>query len=237
MRPLTAHPLLRSFNSKVAPLVLRMLEAQRRDSARPPLSAVEQRTWEILTRVDEIDNALRLLRIAIAGVEVEASAPRPDVEQYRYHVENFLLRLTGLYDRACRFVGIVLGLEPQQVERIGGNRVVASTFAALRGHPAKALTELNELFDAYWNRRNLVAHAAEFSNRDLGLFAALARMEVDGVDPVALDALMSAHFAAAALEFDHLVDGAETLLHRLVDEAMATEPSSAADCASDRASV
>lgn len=221
MRPLIGHALLRTFNHDLVPGLQKMLEARRVGCAPEPLTSAEQRAWDVLIRAGEIDNCLSSLRIAILGIRAQAASPVPDVDEHRYHVENFLLRLTGLYDRACRFVGIVLGMEAQLIDQAGGNRAVINAARTSRGHTTAVLFELKTLFDPYWTQRNVVAHAAEFSNRDLGIFAGLARLEVDGVDPVVVAQLMGTNFSATATEFSRVVDDAETILHHLVDETMA----------------
>lgn len=53
----------------------------------------------------------------------ELDKARPDVTAV-YHCENFLLRLTGIVDRARCLVGVSLGLDAGKLNKFGSNQFV-----------------------------------------------------------------------------------------------------------------
>ncbi len=220
---LIEHPALAAITEDLRTCLVKMLAHAK---GRPPqvqVSSAEHRAYAIFSRVSEIDNCLRSLRIAIAGLQAEATSDSPNVEQYRYHVENYLLRLTGIYDRACRFVGVAVGMTSQEVDRQSGNSDVLRN---LKGSDARStieiLVELKTLLEPYWRNRNVVAHAEEFSSREIGLFVTISQVELESVSPDELHNLMAEHFRDGALDYGLLALQAEGLLCRLIEDLAPT---------------
>ncbi|NJN35866.1 MAG: hypothetical protein HC794_00990 [Nitrospiraceae bacterium] len=181
------------------------------------VSPAEHRAHAIFSRVAELDNCLRSLRIAVAGLQAEATSTSPIVEQYRYQVENYLLRLTGLFDRACRFGGVAIGMSSSQVDKQAGNSAVLKKLKSSGAVSAvERLDELRALLEPHWDNRNVVAHAGEFSSRELGLFVSVAQVKLESVSLEDLRTLMAAHFRDGALDFGLLALQAEGLLYRLI---------------------
>ncbi|WP_163912227.1 hypothetical protein [Pseudomonas frederiksbergensis] len=89
-----------------------------------PVSAIETYATEVFNRVAEIDTALISLRLAWRFVTDLGSELQPSPEIYRYHYENFVLRVIGLVDRAHRLVGASLLLPSKRYDGIGGNAFV-----------------------------------------------------------------------------------------------------------------
>lgn len=73
-------------------------------------SGIEIYAAAVYERVGELDNCLESMRIAISEIVGLAKSATPMSKSYRYHHENYLLRVTGLLDRAYRLVSIALGL-------------------------------------------------------------------------------------------------------------------------------
>jgi hypothetical protein len=114
---LIEHPALAEIREDLRTSLLKLLAQAKGQPTKVEVSAAELRAHGIFSRVAELDNCLRSLRHAVAGLNSEATSASPNTDQYRYHTENYLLRLTGLYDRACRLAGIAIGMSPQEVDR------------------------------------------------------------------------------------------------------------------------
>src|SRR5690606_25468603 len=90
-------------------------------------SAKEQYAQNVFSRVYEIDNAIKSMNIALEylskskfdGTEYNFS------EHHAFHVENFLLRLTSVVDRAFLLAGTTMLMENSEIERLGGNKKVS----------------------------------------------------------------------------------------------------------------
>ena len=182
------------------------------------MSPAEHRALAVFLRVAELDNCLRTLRIAIAAIQAESTSMSPNVEQYRYQVENYLLRLTGIYDRACRFAGVAIGMPSAQVDRHAANADVLKCLKSSGVQGAvERLRELKALLKPYWDNRNMVAHSGEFSSRELVLFVTVTRLNLETVSLEDLNKLMVSHFRDGAIDFNLLALQAEDLLYRLIE--------------------
>jgi hypothetical protein len=216
---LIEHPVLLVLSKDLRTYLLKLLTQATGSNVQIEVSPAEVRAHSIYSRVAELDNCLRSLRMAIAGLQIEATSSAPDIEQYRYHTENYLLRLTGIYDRACRFVGIAIGMSSQQVDQQSGNSHVKKQLQAIGANCVTAvLAELKSLLEPHWDSRNLVAHAGEFSSRELGLFSTVSQVKSEFANPEELHSLMTHHFRDGALDFGLLALQVEGLLYRLIEE-------------------
>jgi len=216
---LIEHPALTAIGEDLRTCLVKMLAHAKGRPAQVKVSSAEHRAHAIFSRVSEIDNCLRSLRIAIAGLQAEATSHSPNVEQYRYHAENYLLRLTGIYDRACRFSGVAIGMTSLQVDRQFGNSDVLRNLNSSGARSAvERLGELKALLEPHWGNRNVVAHAGEFSSREIGLFVTVSQVKLESVSPDELHKLMAEHFRDGALDFGLLALQAEGLLYRLIED-------------------
>lgn len=215
---LIEHPALTANSEDLRTCLVKLLAHAKGGPVQVEVSSAEHRAHAIFSRVAEIDNCLRSLRIAIVGLQAEATSPSPNVEQYRYHAENYLLRLTGIYDRACRFAGVAIGMTSQQVDRQSGNSDVLKTLTGFGvQNAAETLAKLKALLEPHWDNRNVVAHAGEYSSREIGLFVTIAQVKLESVSPDELHKLMAEHFRDGALDFGLLALQAEGLLYRLIE--------------------
>lgn len=226
---LIEHPALAVILEDLRSCLAKMLAPAKGKPAHVKVSSAENRAHAIFARVSEIDNCLRSLRIAIAGLQAEATSQSPNVEQYCYHTENYLLRLTGVYDRACRFAGVAIGMTAPQVDRLSGNSDVLKNLkcsGAWSGAVGR-LCELKAMLAPHWGNRNVVAHEGQFSSREIGLFVAISQVKLKSVSLGELHTLMTEHFRDGALDFGQLVIQTEGLLYRLIEDlAPAIAPSS-----------
>lgn len=215
---LIEHPALAVILEDLRICLVKMLAQDK--PAQVKVSFAEDRAHAIFSRVSEIDNCLRSLRIAITGLQAEATSQSPNVEQYRYHTENYLLRLTGIYDRACRFAGVAIGMTDQQVDKQSGNSDVLRNLkcSGAWGGAVERLCELKAMLAPHWGNRNVLAHEGQFSSMEIGLFVTISQVKLESVSLGELHTLMTEHFGDGALDFGQLALRLEDLLYRLIED-------------------
>lgn len=182
-------------------------------------TALEQYSAQVLERVDALDSCIASLRLALSFIEDLDRAHSSAVEFYRYHHENFLLRLTGIVDRAHRLVGASLVMGAEDLEKVGSNKLVERAVTADHPDVHRALKKLSDAVAAHKTDRNMVAHSAAYSTRELGLFTAVTTMKL-GIDGIDIAELMEHYFSKGAVSMAALIGemvlGIEELLDTLV---------------------
>jgi len=179
-------------------------------------SEVEIYTSNVFEKVGELDSCIKSLRLAIAFI-VDISVESPNVSDvYRYHYENFILRLTGIVDRAHLLVGASLCLKPADYEKLGGNQFVLKRVVA--DHPLihKCLKSIAHVASDYKLTRNKIAHSSEFSSRELGIFSAIDFLNIEVGEEVDLHDLMNNYFSEGGSELEVLVDEVTKNIHELL---------------------
>jgi hypothetical protein len=216
---LISHPVLAKIGEDLRTCLLKLLVHPQIDPAQVGLTPAESRAHAIYSRVAEIDNCLRSLRIAIGGLQAEAASNSPNIEQYRYHAENYLLRLTGIYDRACRFVGVTIGMTSREIDKQSGNRDVQERLRKIgANNVVHRLCELKALLEPHWENRNVAAHAGEISSQQIELFSAVSQLKLESVNPEKLHKLMVEHFRDGAFDFGVLALQCECLVYSLIED-------------------
>lgn len=181
-----------------------------------PLEIYAQAVWE---RVGEVDNCLESMRIAISEISTIASAsPASAPKLYRYHYENFLLRLSGIVDRAYRVVGAVIEVPAKQLNTAGTNLVVRKAVEKKNLSIHASLLSLDKLLSEKKAMRNEVAHAAAYSSRELGLFTAAEHLKHSPLDQSQIQVLMKAHFTTEVGWLGVLTAQAEASVYCLIEE-------------------
>lgn len=179
-------------------------------------SATEIYTVSVAERVSELDNALAALRLTMGFVMDLGKQPSPDPDMYRYHYENFVLRVIGLVDRAHRLVGSALLLDKAKFENINGNRFVQQHVQANHPDIHTALQSVTQAVESYRGPRNELIHAAAFTTRELGLFQAIRQFGVDTGD-INIDGLARRHFSEGSKEIALTIAGVVRALTTLLD--------------------
>lgn len=164
-----------------------------------PASASEIYAAGIAERVSELDNALAALRLTwelVMDLSTQSS-PNPDV--YRYHYENFVLRVIGFVDRAHRLVGSALFLDKARFEGIRGNSFVQAQVKTNYPDIHDALQNVSRAVDSYRGPRNELIHSTAFTSGELGLFQSIRQfgMDTEGID---VDELARQHFSGSGME-------------------------------------
>lgn len=179
-------------------------------------SPVEIYAANVFEKVGELDNCIKSLRLAIAFI-LDISVETPKVaDVYRYHYENFVLRLTGIVDRTHLLVGASLCLKPEKYEKLGGNNFVSKRVVTEHPHIHKWLENIALVVSDYKLTRNKIAHSNEFSSRELGLFTAIEFLNIEVGEEVGVHDMMNDYFSAGGAELAVLVDEVTNNVHELL---------------------
>lgn len=214
-RNLSDHPSLHVLLPYYGSYARKGLEAFRSEKRRFTASPVEEYAAGVFERVTELDNALGALRLT-AGFVTELgtqSSPGPDI--YRYHYENFVLRVIGIVDRAHRLVGAALLLDRKKFQGTTGNQYVQQQIKS-DAELSTALRAVVQAVKAYKGPRNELIHAATFNTPELGLFLTAHQVGLD-VGDIDVDGLAREHFGQGSKEIAMTIAQLETLLATLLD--------------------
>ena len=171
---------------------------------------------QVIERVSELENCLKSLRLAMNFI-LDLDKDQSDVtDLYRYHYENFLLRLSGILDRAYRLVGTSLLLDPDKLNKISANRFVAEAIAADYADLHRALTELSDAVAPHKEARNSIAHSEAYSTRELGLFTAVTSLNVE-LGEIDIGKLMGHYFSEGGAGLARLVAEMVSRVEALLD--------------------
>ncbi len=162
-------------------------------------SAAEIYASVVCERVLELDNALSALRLTMDFVMELGREAKPDPDIYRYHYENFVLRVIGFVDRAHRLVGAALAMPVKKVEGTGGNAFVQKQILTAYPGVHAALLAVAKTVESYKGPRNELIHSTAFSSRELGLFTSIKHYRVN-TGEVDTDELARNHFSKGATE-------------------------------------
>lgn len=179
-------------------------------------TALEQYSAQVLERVDALDSCISSLRLALSFIEDLDRTHSSVVELYRYHHENFLLRLTGIVDRAYRLVGASLMMGAKDLEKVGSNKLVERAVFTEYPDVHRVLKKLADVVAAHRNDRNMVAHSAAYSTRELGLFTAINTMNL-GIEGIDIDELMDHYFSNGAVSMVALTGEIVLVIEELLD--------------------
>lgn len=181
------------------------------------LSPIETYATGVWDRVAELDTALTSLRLAWQFVTDLGSEPIPSPEKYRYHYENFVLRVIGFVDRAHRLVGASLMLPSKKYEGMGGNAYVQK--ATKKSHLGlhDTLLAVAAAVNSYRGPRNELIHSNAYSSRELGLFMAIEQFSMD-TGAVDINELKRDYSSAGATEISGTIDRLVAALTTLLDE-------------------
>lgn len=162
-------------------------------------SVVEIYAAGVCERVSELDNALAALRLTLGFVMDLGSQSSPSPDIYRYHYENFVLRVIGFVDRAHRLVGASLLMDKAKFETIGGNAHVQRQVRADHPDLHAALQAVEQAVESYRGPRNELIHSSAFTSRELGLFQSVRQfgLDTEGLD---VDELARHHFCQGSTE-------------------------------------
>lgn len=173
---------------------------------------------QVMERVDALENCIRSLRLAMNFI-LDLDKDHPDATYlYQYHYENFLLRLTGIVDRAYRLVGTSLCLDPVKLDKISANNFVAKAVVTDYTDLHRVLMMLSDAVALHKTTRNSVAHSATYTSRELGLFTAVTSLKLE-LGEIDIGYLMGHYFSKGGVGLAQLiaemVSGVKALLDAL----------------------
>lgn len=148
----------------------------------------------IIERTSELDNCLSGLRLAMRFVEELSVQRSPSPEIYRYHYENFVLRVIGCADRAHRLIGSALQIDKDRLESTSGNSIVLRYVKTNHTAIHVALKNILQIVESYRGPRNELIHNSAYSDRELMVFQNIPLLRID-TGPIDVDCLVKAHFS------------------------------------------
>lgn len=181
------------------------------------VSTIETYASGVFARVDELDAALVSLRLAFRFVTELGSEPNPSPAIYRYHYENFVLRVIGLVDRAYRLVGASLLLPPEKYDAIRGNVFVQKATKTKHPRLHRALRSIADAVNSYRGPRNELIHSTAYFSRELGIFMGIDQFSVD-TGSVDMSELKRDYSSAGAAEIEQTIERLVATLTALLDE-------------------
>ena len=181
------------------------------------VSIIETYASGVFERVAELDTALISLRLAHRFVNELSSEINPNPDVYRYHYENFVLRVIGLVDRAHRLVGASLLLPSKKYEGVGGNQFVQSETKTKRPRLHGALSAVAAAVNNYRGPRNELIHSNAYSSRELEIFMGVEQFNVD-TGSVDIKELKRDYSSTGAAEIEQTIGRLVTTLTALLDE-------------------
>lgn len=215
---LIEHPALAPLSEHLRSYTIKALNQVNTDLRSFKASAIEIYAADVFERAGELDTCLKSMRLAIIAMIDISASPVARSEWFRYHVENYYLRATGLMDRAYRAAGAVIGLPKVKLETQATNRTVENALDAIPSLQTK-IFELRELIRTKKDIRNSVAHSGSFSSRELGLFLAIETLDELKDQREEISDLMTSHYQSEATDLSMLAHQAEALLYAMLDEA------------------
>lgn len=139
---------------------------------------------EVLDRVSEIDRALEGMRLSIEYLDKKEfiGSKFEFTSHHSFHVENFILRLTGISDRCWLLVGSSLLFEKKSIEKQQGKSEIKKTIQIFP-HVEKSIAAIDNIAKKFRNERNDIAHNCGYRNNNLFILAAINNfdIEVDGI--------------------------------------------------------
>ncbi|WGI26069.1 hypothetical protein QEN58_03150 [Halomonas alkaliantarctica] len=156
-------------------------------------SAIEIYAQEVFSRVFEIDNAFKNMSIAIECLKQKEypGSSYSFSENHAFHIENFLLRLTGVVDRSYLLAGSTMLMENNKIEKLGGKRKVYKELEIFSPCSVEILKKMEGAIDHLRYPRNKVAHQAGFSSKNLSVLQAIENSDPESISVRKITDIMS----------------------------------------------
>lgn len=201
----TKHPVLKPLGPHLQIYATKGLREAQSGGNTFRATPLESYAANIFERVGELDSCVESMRLALFFILDLAKTSEPKTEVYKYHYENFILRLTGVVDRAYCLVGVSMGLKPKTFEKIGGNKAVAKSLRPNHQTILDCLECIAEVSSKKKILRNDIAHSKAFSSRELGLFSAIEILNYPSAETAEVVPLMAHYFTSGGSELAALI--------------------------------
>lgn len=138
----------------------------------------ESKILSIYDKVMELDNSLNTLQQSLNNMTKELTATEPDVEEFRYHLENYFFRLAGFYDRSVILTGFWIGVDEKSLSNMKTKQSVSKYINDNKLiNVSEKLTKLDKLVRPYRKYRNDIAHASQLASLGIGLFSSAMKFK------------------------------------------------------------
>lgn len=180
------------------------------------ITPLETYAVEVLTRVGELDNCIDSMRLAMYYMLDLVNTPKVESNYYRYHYENFILRLAGLVDRSYCLVGAAIKMEATTFEKIGGRKAVENKLRHEHAIILANLKHIEEMANRTTAIRNDIAHNRAFSCRELGLITALQSQELIDKEVLNENAFIAGFYSINSSELALIISELVAAIEQLI---------------------
>jgi hypothetical protein len=187
------HPIIKQFFPLVTESLTKGLSALSNGDGSYEASTIEIYAQEVFSRVSEIDNAFKNMSIAIEYLKQKdySGAGYSFSEHHAFHIENVLLRLTGVVDRSYLLAGSTMLMENNKIEKLGGKHKVHNELRSFSPDSVEILKRMEDAIDHLRTPRNRVAHQAGFSSKNLSVLQAIENSESESISAREITDIMS----------------------------------------------
>ncbi|SMN17620.1 hypothetical protein CRYPA_1031 [uncultured Candidatus Thioglobus sp.] len=156
-------------------------------------SSLEIYAQDVFSRVAEIDNAFKNMRITIEYLRKTSYSDSSYnfSEHHSFHIENFLLRLTSVVDRSYLLAGSTMLMENEKIEKMGGNGKVSEELVHFSPPSDTILKTMEDTIDHLRIPRNKVAHQAGFSSKNLCVLQTIENAKSESISVKQITDIMS----------------------------------------------
>jgi hypothetical protein len=132
-------------------------------------NAIEIYTHDIFSRVSEIDNIFKGLKISLSYIkQTELIISDFDFSDlHSFHVENFYLRLTSISDRCIKLAGTTILIDKNRIERYDGNKIVKKALKEYSDEINNSIREVESIIRKFRDKRNDIAHCSGYSTKNI----------------------------------------------------------------------
>lgn len=187
------HPKIKQFFPLVTESLSKGLKALSNGDNSYEASAIEKYAQEVFCRVSEIDNAFKSMSITIEYLKQKnyEKSEYNFSEHHAFHIENFLLRLTSVVDRAYLLAGSTMLMENQKIEKLGGKHKIHKEIIDFSTNSEEILNKMEDTIDHLRTPRNKVAHQAGFSSKNLCVLQTIENSESESISIRQITDIMS----------------------------------------------
>lgn len=206
-------PLIQPFKS----YLIKGLKEVRKSNDPIKVTALELYASNIFERVGELDISIKSLRLALFFIMDLRNVKEDILETFRYHFENFLLRLSGIEDRCHLLVGVSVLVDESKLKGVGSNEKVRK--AIKTDYPAliSCLDKVRDTSTSYKQLRNEIAHSTAFSSRELNLFSAAKTLDLQHDETLEIKALTGDYLAGEITKLVPIIAEVITNIGELLD--------------------
>ena len=97
---------------------------------------------------------------------------------HSFHVENFILRLTGIADRCWLLVGSSLLIEKKSIEKLQGKSKIKKEIQIFP-HIEESVGTIDSIVQKFRKDRNDIAHNSGYSNKNISTLVAINQFDIE----------------------------------------------------------